>query len=63
VPNVEGMGLENAGVEFDDLIGVKINDKLETTNPNIYAVGDCCTRYHFTHNSDTMARMVVKNGL
>ena len=55
MPNVEGLGLENIGVEFDSEVGVKVNDTLETTIPNIYAVGDCCSKLHFTHNSDTMA--------
>jgi pyruvate/2-oxoglutarate dehydrogenase complex dihydrolipoamide dehydrogenase (E3) component len=62
-PNVEGMGLEEAGIEFDTRQGVKVNDKLVTTNGNVYAVGDVASKYQFTHNSDQMARIVVKNAL
>ncbi|CAM9164734.1 unnamed protein product, partial [Phaeothamnion confervicola] len=47
-PNVAGLGLEAAGVEFDDSKGVAISDTLQTTNASIYAVGDCCTPYQVT---------------
>lgn len=61
-PNVEGMGLEAAGVEFSDK-GVKVNDRLQTTNPRVYAAGDICSRYQFTHAADFMARIVIQNAL
>lgn len=61
-PNVENMGLEAAGVEFNRL-GIKINDNLQTTNKGIYAVGDCCSKYKFTHVADFMARIVIRNAL
>jgi pyruvate/2-oxoglutarate dehydrogenase complex dihydrolipoamide dehydrogenase (E3) component len=61
VPNVEGLGLKEAGIEFDTNTGVKINDFMQTTNPYVYAVGDCCTKLQFTHMADAMARAVVKN--
>lgn len=62
-PVVTGFGLENAGVEFDVRTGVLVNDKLQTTNPDIYAVGDVASRYQFTHMADFMARLVIKNAL
>jgi len=62
VPNVEDLNLEAAGVEYNRQ-GIVINDKLRTTNKNIYAVGDCCFKYQFTHVADRMARMVIKNAL
>jgi len=62
-PNVLGMGLEEAGVEYDEVTGVKVNDYCQTTNKNIYAAGDVCSPYQFTHNSDHMARNVVRNAL
>merc|ERR1712232_312703 len=40
VPNVEGLGLEAAGVEYKAGLGVKVNDDLSTTNPDVYALGD-----------------------
>ncbi len=62
-PNVDGLGLEAAGVEFDARKGVMVNDRLQTTNPKIFAVGDVASAYQFTHMADFMARMVVKNAL
>ena len=40
VSNVENLGLEEAGIEYDIGNGVKINDFAQTTNPNVYAIGD-----------------------
>lgn len=62
-PNVEGLDLEAAGVAYDNENGVIVNDRLQTTNPNIYAAGDVCLRHRFTHMADTSARMVVQNAL
>ena len=61
-PNVEGLGLETAGVEFDKK-GVKVNDRLQTANSRIYACGDICSPYQFTHAADFMARIVIQNAL
>ena len=61
-PNVEGLALEQAGVAFDKK-GVQVNDRLQTTNPNIYAAGDICSPYQFTHAADFMARTVIRNAL
>ena len=61
-PNVEGLGLETVGVEFDRK-GVKVNDRLQTTHPRIYACGDICSPFQFTHAADFMARIVIQNAL
>jgi pyruvate/2-oxoglutarate dehydrogenase complex dihydrolipoamide dehydrogenase (E3) component len=61
-PNVEGLGLETAGVEYDKN-GVKVNARLQTTNPRIFAAGDICSRYKFTHAADAMAQIVIQNAL
>jgi len=61
-PNVEGLGLEAIGVAFDRK-GVKVNDRLQTTNPRIFACGDICSPYQFTHAADFMARIVIQNAL
>jgi pyruvate/2-oxoglutarate dehydrogenase complex dihydrolipoamide dehydrogenase (E3) component len=61
-PNVEGLGLEAAGVIYDKT-GVKVDDYLETSNRNIYAAGDICSVYKFTHAADAMARIVLQNAL
>ena len=62
-PNVAGLNLETAGVEFDTRTGIQVNDKLQTTNPRIYAAGDICSRFKFTHAADFMARIVIQNAL
>ena len=61
-PNIERLGLETVGVQFDKK-GVKVNDRLQTTNPRIYACGDICSPYQFTHAADFMARIVIQNAL
>lgn len=62
-PNVEGMNLEAAGVQYDRRAGVIVNDRLQTTNPKIYAAGDISSVYKFTHAADAMARIVIQNAL
>ncbi|MHC5851043.1 mercuric reductase [Nostoc sp.] len=62
-PNVEGLNLESVGVAYDKHQGVKVNDYLQTTNPKIYAAGDICMNWKFTHAADAAARIVIKNTL
>ena len=62
-PNVEGLNLESVGVKYDKQAGVLVNDRLQTTNPRIYAVGDICMAYKFTHAADAAARIVIENAL
>ncbi len=62
-PNVTGLGLEEAGIEYDERMGVKVSDRMQTTNPNVYAVGDVASKYQFTHMSDFGARLVIRNAL
>jgi pyruvate/2-oxoglutarate dehydrogenase complex dihydrolipoamide dehydrogenase (E3) component len=62
-PNVETLNLEAVGVEYDLRRGVKVNDYLQTTNPRIYAAGDICMNWKFTHAADAAARIVLKNTL
>lgn len=62
-PNVDGMGLERAGVRFDERHGIEVNDRLQTSNPNIYAAGDVASRFKFTHVADFQARIVIQNAL
>ncbi len=61
-PNVEGIGLEAAGVAHDKN-GITVNGRLQTTNPRIFAAGDVCSRYKFTHAADAMAQIVIQNAL
>ncbi|MBS0170292.1 MAG: mercuric reductase [Nitrospira sp.] len=61
-PNVQGLGLEAVGVQFDKT-GVTVNERLQTTNPRIYAAGDICSRDKFTHAAEAMAQIVIQNAL
>ena len=62
-PNVEGLNLEAVGVQYDPRKGVLVNDCLQTTNPRIYAAGDVCVAWKFTHAADFSARIVIQNAL
>lgn len=62
VPNIEGIGLEAAGIEYTRK-GVTINEFLQTSNPNVYAVGDVASKYQFTHMSGFMAGMACDNAI
>jgi len=61
-PNVEDLGLDAAGVEYDER-RVITDDRLRTSNRRIYAVGDITGIAPFTHVADAHARMVVQNAL
>ena len=63
VPNIDGLGLENVGVTADERLGVKVDEFLRTSNPHIYAAGDICSPYKFTHTADFLARIVIQNAL
>jgi pyruvate/2-oxoglutarate dehydrogenase complex dihydrolipoamide dehydrogenase (E3) component len=63
LPNVEGLNLEAAGVEYDTTTGIRIDDFLQTTNRRIYAAGDACLEHMHTHTADASARIVVQNAL
>ena len=62
-PNVDGLGLETVGVAYDRKTGVTVNDRLQTSNPRIYAAGDICMSEKFTHAADFAARVVIQNAL
>lgn len=62
-PNLEGLGLEAAGVRSHPQRGIEVDDRLRTTNLNIFAAGDVCSKYKFTHAADFLARIVIQNAL
>jgi pyruvate/2-oxoglutarate dehydrogenase complex dihydrolipoamide dehydrogenase (E3) component len=62
-PNVEGLGLEAAGVAHDLAGGIRVDDRLRTSNPRIFAAGDVCSALKFTHHSDFQSRIVIQNAL
>ena len=61
-PNVEGLGLETVGVDCHSK-GITVNDRMQTTHPRIFAAGDVCSPFQFTHAADFMARIVIQNTL
>ena len=61
VPNTEGVGLDKAGVELTDRGFVKVNERLETSAPNVWALGDCAGSPLFTHISEDDFRIVRDN--
>lgn len=63
VPAVQGLNLEAAGVAYDALAGVHVDDFLRTTNARIYAAGDVCLAHQFTNTAQASARIVVRNAL
>lgn len=61
-PNVEGLDLEAAGVEYSKK-GVLVDDRLRTSNRRIFAAGDVASKYQFTHVADALARIAIQNAL
>ncbi|MCC6144771.1 MAG: mercuric reductase [Candidatus Hydrogenedentes bacterium] len=61
-PNLEILNLEAAQVKYGRQ-GVEVDDRLQTTNKRIFAAGDCCMKYKFTHAADFAARTVIQNAL
>jgi pyruvate/2-oxoglutarate dehydrogenase complex dihydrolipoamide dehydrogenase (E3) component len=61
IPNTAGAGLDKAGVELDERGFVKVNDRLETSAPNVWALGDCAGSPMFTHISEDDFRIVRDN--
>ena len=62
IPNTDGLNLEAAGVQYDKT-GVNTNDYLQTSNPRIYAAGDNCAPFKFTHTANALGRMAMVNAL
>jgi pyruvate/2-oxoglutarate dehydrogenase complex dihydrolipoamide dehydrogenase (E3) component len=60
-PNTQDIGLELAGIELDERGYVKVNERLETTASNVWAVGDCAGSLQFTHVAFDDFRIVRDN--
>lgn len=61
VPNTAGIGLEKAEVEVDARGYIRVNDRLETTAADVWAIGECAGSPHFTHVSVDDFRIVRDN--
>jgi len=61
VPNTAGIGLDEAGVELDDRGYIRVNERLEATAPNVWAIGECAGSPLFTHVSVDDFRIIKDN--
>lgn len=61
-PNTDGLNLAAAGIDANGS-GVTVDDRLRTSNRRVFAAGDVCSPYRFTHAADAMARIVIQNAL
>ncbi len=62
-PNVQGIGLDAAGIACDPVGGIRVDDFLRTSNPRVFAAGDVCAENQFPHIESVAARIVVANAL
>lgn len=62
-PNVQGLALEAAAVDYDEAGGITVDDQLRTSNPRIFAAGDVCLDGKYTDIAEESARIVVRNAL
>jgi pyruvate/2-oxoglutarate dehydrogenase complex dihydrolipoamide dehydrogenase (E3) component len=60
-PNTEGTGLEKSGIELTEKGHIRVNDRLETTAPNVWAMGECAGSPYFTHVSEDDATVILEN--
>jgi pyruvate/2-oxoglutarate dehydrogenase complex dihydrolipoamide dehydrogenase (E3) component len=61
IPNTAGIGLEEAGVELDERGYIRVNERLETTAPSVWAIGECAGSPQFTHVSIDDFRIIRDN--
>jgi pyruvate/2-oxoglutarate dehydrogenase complex dihydrolipoamide dehydrogenase (E3) component len=61
IPNTIGIGLDNAGVELDAHGYIRVNDRLQTTAPDVWAIGECAGSPQFTHASVDDFRIIRDN--
>src|SRR5712675_417169 len=61
IPNTDGIGLEKLGVELDNRRYIRVNERLETTAPDVWAIGECAGSPQFTHVSVDDFRIVRDN--
>jgi pyruvate/2-oxoglutarate dehydrogenase complex dihydrolipoamide dehydrogenase (E3) component len=61
VPNTAGIGLDKVGVELNDRSYIRVNERLETTAPEVWALGECAGSPQFTHVSVDDYRIIRDN--
>ena len=62
-PFVEGVGLEEAGIEFDPRKGISADERRRTTVPHIYAVGDCAGYWQLAHTAFREGEVAAENAM
>ena len=62
-PAVEGLGLEEIGVEFDKRTGIAADEHRRTTQPHIYAVGDCAGYWQLAHTAFREGEVAAENAM
>jgi pyruvate/2-oxoglutarate dehydrogenase complex dihydrolipoamide dehydrogenase (E3) component len=60
-PNTSDIGLDKAGIEVTEEGHIRVNDRLETTAPNVWAMGDCAGSPYFTHVSEDDFAIIHEN--
>jgi hypothetical protein len=60
-PNTAGTGLGKGGIELTEKGHIRVNDRLETTAPNVWAMGECAGSPYFTHVSEDDASVILEN--
>jgi pyruvate/2-oxoglutarate dehydrogenase complex dihydrolipoamide dehydrogenase (E3) component len=60
-PNTAGIGLDTAGVRLDGRGYVQVNNRLETSAPDVWAIGECAGSPQFTHVSEDDFRVIRDN--
>jgi pyruvate/2-oxoglutarate dehydrogenase complex dihydrolipoamide dehydrogenase (E3) component len=61
IPNTNGIGLEQAGIELDSRRYIRVNERLETSAPDVWAIGECAGSPQFTHISEDDFRIIRDN--
>jgi dihydrolipoamide dehydrogenase len=61
IPNIEGLQLEKAGIKLNDKKGIKVNEQFQTTNKNVYAIGDVIGEALFAHAASREAHIIIDN--
>jgi pyruvate/2-oxoglutarate dehydrogenase complex dihydrolipoamide dehydrogenase (E3) component len=60
-PNTTGIGLDSAGIDLTEKGHIRVNDRLETTAPNVWAMGECAGSPYFTHVSEDDSAIIHAN--
>ena len=61
-PNLEGLGLEEAGVRFSKK-GIEVNDRMETNIPGVYAIGDVTGQWLLAHFALAQGEVAAENAM